>query len=150
MMRKPKLWILIAATAIVLAWKGPQWLAFEKGVRAYLYAYPLVIADMTERLMTAPSAIAAQKPGAAPVNRLAHMRDYPDRNFTAVVIPNADTLYSLAWLDLSGEPVLLHTPDMQGRWVLFGVLDAWSNAFAALGTRNYGSAERTYALVAPG
>jgi len=150
MMRKPKLWILIAAAAIGLAWKGPQWLAFEKGVRAYLYAYPLVIADMTERLMTAPSAIAAQKPGAAPVNRLAHMRDYPDKNFTAVVIPNADTLYSLAWLDLSGEPVLLHTPDMQGRWVLFGVLDAWSNAFAALGTRNYGSAERTYALVGPG
>ena len=151
MMRKfRKLWILIAAAAIVLAWKGPQWLAFEKGVRAYLYAYPLVIADMTERLMTAPSAIAAQKPGAAPVNRLAHLRDYPDKNFTAVVIPNADTLYSLAWLDLSGEPVLLHTPDMQGRWVLFGVLDAWSNAFAALGTRNYGSAERTYALVGPG
>ena len=147
---EPKLWILIAAAAIVLAWKGPQWLAFEKGVRAYLYAYPLVIADMTERLMTAPSAIAAQKPGAAPVNRLAHMRDYPDKDFTAVVIPNADTLYSVAWLDLSGEPVLLHTPDMQGRWVLFGVLDAWSNAFAALGTRNYGSAERTYALVGPG
>ena len=144
------LWVLIAVAAAVLVWKGPQWLAFEKGVRAYLYAYPLVIADMTERLMTAPSAIAAQKPGAAPVNRLAHLRDYPDKNFTAVVIPNADTLYSVAWLDLSGEPVLLHTPDMQGRWVLFGVLDAWSNAFASLGTRNYGSAERTYALVGPG
>ena len=145
-----KLWILVAVVAAVLAWKGPQWLAFEKGVQAYLYGYPLIIADMTERVMTAPAAIAAQRPGAAAVNRLAHLRDYPDKDFTAVVVPNADTLYSVAWLDLSEEPVLLHTPDMQGRWVLFEVLDAWSNAFAALGTRNYGSAERTYALVGPG
>ena len=146
----PKLWISLAVLGAVLVWKGSQWLAFERGVRAYLYGYPLVVADMTERLMTAPEAIAAQKLGAAPVNQLAHLRDYPDKNFTAVVIPNADTLYSVAWLDLSREPVLLRTPDMQGRWMMFGVLDAWSNAFASLGTRTYGSAERTYALVGPG
>jgi hypothetical protein len=145
-----KLWIVAAILVAVVAWKGPQWLAFGKGVQAYLYGYPLITADMTERLMTAPAAIAAQMPGAAPVNRLAHVRDYPDHDFTAVVLPSADTLYSLAWLDLSHEPVLLHTPDMQGRWVLFGVLDAWSNAFASLGTRKYGSGERTYALVGPG
>ena len=98
MKKFPKLWISLAIIVAVFAWKGPQWLAFGKGVHAYLYGYPLVIADMTERLMTAPSAMAAQKPGAAPVNRLAHLRDYPDKDFTAVVIPNADTLYSIAWL----------------------------------------------------
>ena len=145
-----KLWILIAVVVAVLAWKGPQWLAFEKGVRAYLYGYPLVMAEATERVMTAPAAIAAHRTGSAPVNRFGHMRDYPDTGFKAVVVPNADTLYSPAWLDLSREPVLLHTPDMHGRWVLMAVLDGWSNVFAALGTRNYGSAERTYALVGPG
>ena len=145
-----RLCISLVVVVAVFAWKGPQWLAFGKGVQAYLYGYPLIVAEMTERVMTAPEAIATQRPGAAPVNRLAHLRDYPDANFNAVVVPNADTLYSLAWLDLSKEPVLLRTPDMQGRWVLMAVLDAWSNAFASLGTRNYGSAERTYALVGPG
>ena len=81
MKKFPKLWISLAVVVAVFAWKGPQWLAFGKGVQAYLYGYPLVIADMTERLMTAPYAIAAQRPGAAPVNRLAHLRDYPDARF---------------------------------------------------------------------
>ena len=81
MKKFPKLWISLAIIVAVLAWKGPQWLAFGKGVHAYLYGYPLVIADMTERLMTAPSAIAAQKPGAAPVNRLAHLQGLSRQGF---------------------------------------------------------------------
>lgn len=145
-----KLWLLIALAAAVLAWKGPQWLPFEKGVRACLYGYPLVLAEATQRVMTAPAAIDRQMPGSARANQFAHVRDYPDAGFNAVTIPNADTLYSLAWLDLSREPVLLRTPDMHGRWLLMAVLDGRSNAFAALGTRNYGFAERTYALVGPG
>ena len=148
--KSSKFWISIAVAVAVLAWKGPQWLAFEKGVQAYLYGYPLIVADVTERFMTAPAAITMHRPGSAPVNRLAHMRTYPGPGFNVVVAPNADTLYSTAWLDLSHEPVLLHTPNMHGRWVLMELLDGWSNVFASLGTRNYGSGERTYALVGPG
>ena len=146
----PKLWVFLAVLVGVLAWKGPQWLAFERGVQAYLYGYPLVVADMTQRFMTAPAAIAAHRPGSAPINRLAHMRTYPTPGFNVVVAPNSDTLYSSAWLDLSSGPVILHTPDMHGRWMLMELLDAWSNVFASLGTRSYGFAERTYAIVGPG
>jgi hypothetical protein len=150
MQKRPRAWIFLAALILLVVWKGPQWLAFEKGVRAYLYGYPLITADITERVMTSPAAIAVHRPGSAPINQLAHAREFPDHRFTAVVAPNADTLYSIAWLDLSKEPMLLHTPDMHGRWLLLEMVDGWSNAFASLGTRAYGSAEKTYALVGPG
>ncbi|MBV8667175.1 MAG: DUF1254 domain-containing protein [Burkholderiaceae bacterium] len=142
--------IAAAIAVAIVAWKGPQWLAFERGVKAYLYGYPLITADVSERVMTSPEAQAAHRMGSALVNHLAHGRTFPDHRFTDVVAPNADTLYSIAWLDLSKGPMLLRLPDMHGRWVLMEVVDAWSNAFASLGTRNYGGAERTYALVGPG
>jgi len=31
---------------------------------------------------------------------------------TAIVTPSSDTLYSLAWMDLRGEPVVLGVPEM--------------------------------------
>jgi hypothetical protein len=141
------LWICLSVLVLIVAFKGPQWLAFERGVKAYLFAYPLITADVTRSVMTSP--MAKGRVGAAPINQLAHARRFPDAHFTEVVAPNADTLYSIAWLDLSAGPMLLSTPDMKGRWVLLEILDAWSNAFASLGTRNYGGNEMTYALVGP-
>ena len=45
---------LLLALAALSAWKGPQWLAFARGVQAYLYAYPLITSDVTRRVLTAP------------------------------------------------------------------------------------------------
>ena len=47
----------------------------------------------------------------APINQFAHMRAFPDATYTDIVSPNADTLYSLAWLDLAKEPMVLSVPD---------------------------------------
>ena len=41
------------------------------------------------------------------MGQFAHMRKYPDAAFRDVTAPNADTLYSTAWLDLSKEPYVL-------------------------------------------
>lgn len=151
MMRKyPKLWGSIVLLLVVLAWKGQQWLAFERGAMIYMFGYPLVVSDMTEGFTIAPEAIAAHRPGAAPINHLAHMRTYPDPGFNLVTAPNSDTLYESAYLDLSQGPMLLHMPDMQGRWVEMALIDGWANMFASLGTRNHGFGEKTYAIVGPG
>ena len=49
--------------------------------------------------------------------------------------PNVDTLYSLAWLDLAAEPMVLRVLDLGDRYYLMQLCDAWTNVFAAPGTR---------------
>ena len=72
--------------------------AREIATEAYLYAYPLVIAELTRRASIG-------KPGGVPMNQVEHLREFPDADFTRVVRPNADTLYSTLWYDVSKKPI---------------------------------------------
>jgi hypothetical protein len=121
--------------------------ARDTAIDAYIYGYPLVLMDVTRQVMTNVSG-----PGkhAAPLNQLAHMRTFPDDNFTAVVSPNADTLSSAGFLNLSREPVVLSVPDMGRRYYLMQMLDGWTNVFASLGTRTNDNAEGDFAITGPG
>lgn len=113
----------------------------------YVYAYPLVLMDVTRAVMTDTS---SGDPKKAPVNRFSHLRTFPDPSFTDVVSPNADTLYSSAWFDLSQGPVVLSLPDTRGRYYLMPMLDAWTNVFASPGKRTTGTQKGDYALAGPG
>ena len=145
--------VLLCALLLWLGTLVPQGLRLYRAVQVYLYGYPLVTMGVTRDLMSSPQAQALppgqRKPGVGPVNHFTHVRRFPDHHFRDVVAPNADTLYSIAWLDLSAGPLVLHLPDMQGRWVLMEVLDAWTNAYASLGTRQYGGAARDYFITGP-
>ena len=113
---------------------------------AYIFGYPIVLMDVTRRLSTAvPSPTATR----APINQFAHLRAFPDASFKDVVSPNADTLYSVACLDLGPEPILLSVPDMENRYYLMPMLDAWTNVFASPGTRTTGNAKHDFAIVGP-
>ena len=114
---------------------------------AFIYGYPLVIMDATRKISTA---VPSPAPTRAPVNQFAHLPAFPDASFTDVVSPNADTLYSAAWLDLSAEPVVLSVPDMGNRYYLMPMLDAWTNVFASPGTRTTGNSKKDFAIVGPG
>jgi hypothetical protein len=103
--------------------------------RAYLYAYPLVLLDETMR--------------ALPSNHLMHVSAFPDASFRFIVRPNADTLYTNAWIDVSREPMLLHVPDSGGRFYLLQFMDAWTETFANPGKRTTGTSEAWFALVGP-
>jgi hypothetical protein len=105
----------------------------------YVYAYPLVLMDVTREVMTAKT----------PINTFQNKRAFPDPSFTDVVSPNVDTLYSIAWLDLSNGPVILSLPDTKGRYFLMPMLDAWSNVFQSPGTRTTGTEKRELAIVGP-
>jgi hypothetical protein len=146
--------IAAALLGAAIAFKAREWQATWTTVQAYLYGYPLITADITRQVMTGPGEWnlpgAKRKLGYAPINQFGHARSFPDHHFTEVVAPNADTLYSTAWLDLKREPMVISTPDMGNRWLLMRVLDGWSSAFASLGTRVYGGAARDYVIVGPG
>jgi hypothetical protein len=114
---------------------------------AYVYGYPLVTMEYTRRVMTNT---AEPKGTHAPMGQFVRMRAYPDAKFRDVTAPNADTLYSTAWLDLSKEPYLLSLPDMGDRYFLMPMLDAWTNVFEVPGTRTTGNKAQTYAVTGPG
>jgi hypothetical protein len=121
--------------------------AKEVGVEAFVFLYPLVTMEITRRQMT--NLPAGQKPGFGPVGEFAHIREFPPAEFKAVVRPNFDTLYSIAWLDLTDEAMIVSVPDTDGRYYLLPLYDMWTDAFAVPGTRTSGSQAADYALVPP-
>jgi hypothetical protein len=114
---------------------------------AYIFGYPLVMMDVTKTISTAVPKPEGTK---APINQFANLRKFPDATFTDVVSPNADTLYSLAWLDLAKEPMVLSVPDTGKRYYLMQLVEAWTNVFAAPGTRTTGNGKGAFAIAGPG
>lgn len=121
--------------------------AVEIATDAYVYGYSLVTMEYTRRVMTNASAVEGTH---APMGQFVRMRTYPDAKFRDVTAPNADTLYSTAWLDLSKEPFVLSLPDMGDRYFLMPMLDGWTNVFEVPGTRTTGNKAQAYVITGPG
>ncbi len=115
-------------------------------IDAYIYGYPLVTMEMTRRVMTN---VATPEGSRAPMGQFARVRKYPTAAFHDVTAPNADTLYTVAWLDVEREPWILKLPDVHDRYYLFPMLDGWTNVFEVPGTRTTGTGPQTYVITGP-
>jgi len=113
---------------------------------AYVYGFPLILMDLTRKKM---SNVPQASQFVAPINQLAHASKFPTHEFTDVVRPNVDTLYSIAWLELSDGPMILHVPDTNGRYYLMEMLDAWTNVFASPGKRTTGTEDNDFVITGP-
>jgi hypothetical protein len=120
--------------------------AAEIAKEAYVYGYPLVTMELTRRVMTNTT---KSKDNHAPMGQFHHARTYPDASFRDITAPNADTLYSTAWLDVAKEPYVLSLPDEDGRYYLMPMLDAWTNVFQVPGKRTTGTKAQEYAITGP-
>jgi hypothetical protein len=88
---------------------------------AYVYGYSLITTEVTR---VQGSNVPQAEGMHAPTNQFGNVRRYPPADFRLVSAPNADTLYSLAWLDLA-EPQVFSHPDMGDRFYLMEIVDLW-------------------------
>jgi len=121
--------------------------AYSIAREAYCFFYPLITMDITREQCT--NVEADKKPGFGPMNLFCHLRAYPGADFKTVVRPNFDTLYSIAWLDLTAEPMVVSVPDTSDRYYLLPMLDMWSNVFASPGWRTSGTAAKNFVVAPP-
>jgi len=96
--------------------------------------------DVTKKIMLASE---------SQLNQFFNERTFPDPQYTTIIRPNVDTLYSMAWIDLSREPIVLHVPDTHSKYYLMEFLDAWSNVFVSIGARTTGTGEGFYVITGP-
>ncbi len=114
---------------------------------AYLFGLPLVYIDTQINVLTH---VAEPEGSRAPINQFAHYREFPDASNKTVVGFNVDTLYSLAQLDVSSEPIVLSIPQMGDRFWIVQVIDGWNNVPHAPGSRTVGGKGGNFALTGPG
>ena len=121
--------------------------AVSTAVDAYIYGYSLVTMDMTRRQFTN---VGAPDDTHAPMGQFLRVRTYPPVDVRTVTAPNADTLYTTAWLDVSKEPWIVSIPDMGDRYYLVPMLDGWTTVFQVPGKRTTGDKAQRYAITGPG
>ncbi len=114
---------------------------------AYIYGYPLVTMDMTRRQETN---VRVPDDAHAPVGQLIKLRAYPAVDNHSAAAPNADTLYTMVWLDVSTEPWVFSIPDMGDRFYIMPMLSSFNEVFFVAGSRATGGKAQKYVVTGPG
>ena len=109
---------------------------------AYIFSYP-----MMQNYKTFYFRVVA---GKGPVNEFRHRHKLLGPEFTAIVAPNHDTLYSSAWLDLRTEPLVISVPEFPvERYYSLQFIDMYEYNFAYIGQRATGHKAGKYLIVGP-
>jgi hypothetical protein len=142
--------VLIASlsAAVPVSAAMTQAAANKAALDAYAYGFPLVLVDVTKEQATNVPKPTTFFP--APINQFSNVPEFPLPDNHAVVAPNADTLYSSGFIDLTKEPIVFHVPDFGNRYFLMPMLDMWTNVFQSPGARTGYEKGGDFALVGPG
>jgi hypothetical protein len=120
--------------------------AVEIATDAYIYGYSLVTTDVTRVQM---SNVAAVEELRAPTGTFFNVKGYPPATYRGVSATNADTLYSVAWLDLD-EPQVFSHPEVKNRFFTFELVDLWMIVKDSVGTNTSGEKGMKYLFTGPG
>lgn len=132
-----------------------EWLV-SLALQAVIYAWPLYemrrMWAATSPRKTARDGFAGDGPD-SPLrwcNTFIHARELLRAGTSRVVMPNNDTLYTNAWLDLAAGPLVIDVPEMGDRYCVLGFLDFFTNPFAHVGTRTTGPHAGRVLVTGPG
>ena len=111
---------------------------------AYIFAYPM----LDNYKMMFAQAIYPKSPAyEAPFNQLKHKSILLGPEYTTIVRPNNDTFYSIVWMDLRTEPMILQVPAIQDkRYYSFQLIDLYTHNFDYIGTRATGFDAGTFMI----
>ena len=140
--RKDLLKLMFAFTAIfgaITAATAPSAPLVDLGVEAYAFLFPLVLVDTTRQ----------NDPLVHKPNHLFNAPIFVPPLIHEVVRPNVDTLYTLAWLNLTAEPIVLSVPDTHAAYYVIQLMDLWSSTFAAPGKRTTGTTKQSFLICGP-
>lgn len=114
---------------------------------AFVFGLPLVLMGLTKEQNTN---YAEASSDGAPVNQFSHKSTFPDYEDTQVVRPNCDTYYSITFLDLTAEPMVMSLPTIEGIYYMMPFLDAYTNLIdGSPGTRTGEIAAKNYIIALP-
>jgi hypothetical protein len=123
--------------------------AYTLGVQAYVFGFPYVyLPSLRWNWVTQPKPMGGMPPY-VPLNHFYNVQNLTTATYRDGGSPNNDTLYSIAWIDVSKEPLILSHPEMGERYFTFEIADLDSDNFAYVGTRTTGSGAGNFALVGP-
>ena len=115
---------------------------------AYIFAFSML---ENYKTMYAQAVNENQPTFKAPFNQFNHWRQLLGPDFTEIVAPNNDTLYSMAWLDLDAEPIVLSLPDFPDeRYYVIQIVDMYAFNVEYIGARATGYQAGRYLFAGPG
>ena len=122
--------------------------AFETAQAAFVFGLPIVMnyAVMYEFVIDRNSSQFK-----APFNTIWNDAQVFTWRDTAIPTPNSDTPYSLCWLDLRAEPIVLSVPDVPaGRYFSVMICDGNTYNVGYIGSRATGQGAGSWLVVGPG
>lgn len=154
LLRSAAMTALFAATAKstpALAQNKAEWprLLEAKDIaeEGFIYGLPLVMnyAVMQEYVVDRNSGQFK-----APFNEIYNMHHVATPADTAIITPNSDTPYSILWLDLRAEPMVISVPAVEkDRYYSVQLIDGNTYNFGYIGTRATGTEPGDYLVVGP-
>ena len=122
--------------------------AYEVGVQGYIYGEPLL--NMQRLYQSNTSVTVPDSIGDAPANQWSHFTELATTKEGEIIAPNADTLYSYAWLSLKPQPIVVHVP-VAGRFNVVPIMTPYEENIGNIGEDASGMlAPGNYVIAGPG
>jgi hypothetical protein len=113
---------------------------------AYIYAFPMM--ENYRTMYT--QAVDRSAPGyLASFNELVPKTKLLGPEFKDIVRPNNDTMYTVGWLDLRAQPMVITVPAVKGRYYSVQLVDMFTHNFAYVGTRATSGEAGSYVVAGP-
>ncbi|MBY2923815.1 DUF1254 domain-containing protein [Rhizobium leguminosarum] len=154
LLRSAAMAALVAATAKstpVLAQNKEEWPslleAMDIAEEGFIYGLPLV---MNYAVMNEFAVDRNSGQFKAPFNDINNMHQVASPADTAIITPNSDTPYSILWLDLRAEPMVISVPTVEKeRYYSVQLIDGNTYNFGYIGSRATGTEPGSYLVVGP-
>ncbi len=119
--------------------------AYLVGMQAYAYGFPAIYyTKLRFGMVQRPRGVVD-----TPLNTLFHVPRLSDHNDQIGGSPMRDAIYSVAWLDLRTEPMVIHSPDSAERYVSIQLAEFYSDLFGYAGPSVNGRKAQTALVVGP-